>query len=109
MSTTKLSEQKRGQLTDRIKEKSIELLGYEITQTELRLMVYMQYVMVNEQRIERNRVNNEELDIILKWSEMGYVKDYFKLSITKEFWNIICEIIYLGYVDLREASNGTDK
>lgn len=103
-----MSEQKRGQLTDRIKQKSIELLGYEITQTELRLMVYMQYVMVNEQRIERNRVNSEELDIILKWSEKGYVRDYFKLSITKTFWDIMSEIVYLGYVDLKEANNGND-
>jgi len=35
-----LTEQKRGQLTDRIREKSNELLGYKITQQELRLLPY---------------------------------------------------------------------
>lgn len=53
-------EQKRGQLTDRIREKSKELLGYEIDQVELRLMSYVQYQMTNEQRINphsRNLIN----------------------------------------------------
>ncbi len=39
-------EQKRGQLTDRIKERSKELLGYEMDVKELRLMVYIQYCYV---------------------------------------------------------------
>ena len=34
----KIMKQLRGQLTDRIKEKSKELLGYEIDTRELRLM-----------------------------------------------------------------------
>jgi hypothetical protein len=97
----KLAEQKRGQLTDRIKEKSKELLGYEISQRELRMLPYIQYVMTNEQRIDPNRINSEEREILSKWRKDGHIEGGASdLKITKEFWNIICELIFLGYVDL---------
>ena len=66
-----MEEQLRGQLTDRIKQKSVELLGYEIDRTELRLMVHLQYIMTNEQRIVTRNVNNEELEVLKKWVELG--------------------------------------
>ena len=94
-------EQLRGQLTDRIKEKSKELLGYEIDTRELRLMPYIQYVMTNEQRIDPNHINKEEREILSKWRKAGHIEGGASvLRITEEFWNIICEIIRLGYVDL---------
>ena len=93
--------QGRGQLTDRIREKSKELLGYEITQQELRLMPYLQYQMVNEQRINPNSINTDERKLLSKWRELGYIEGgAIGLGITKEFWNIITELIFLGYVDL---------
>jgi len=93
--------QGRGQLTDRIKQKSKELLGYEIDVTELRLMPYIQYIMVNEQRININHINDEERAILKKWREASYIEGGASgLRITKEFWDIICEIIMLGYVDI---------
>ena len=94
-------EQKRGQLTKRIIEKSKELLGYEIDQVELRLIPYIHYVMVNEQRLDISRINSEERNIISKWRESGYIKGgASEMQITKEFWNILNDILYLGYVDL---------
>lgn len=97
----KMAEQKRGQLTDRIIKKSEELLGYAIPQQELRLMVYIQYVMVNEQHINIEKVNNEERKILSKWREAGHiVGGAAQLSITEEFWDAICEIVFLGYVDI---------
>jgi hypothetical protein len=93
--------QRRGQLTDRIREKSKQLLGYEISQTELRLMPYIQYVMVNKQRIDPNCVNGEERKILQKWRDAGYIEGGASgLAISKEFWDIINEIVFLGYVDL---------
>ena len=68
-----IQEQKRGQLTQRIKEKSKELLGYEITQTELRLMAYAQYTLVNSQRIKREHTNEEDREILASWVEKGFV------------------------------------
>ena len=96
-----LVEQKRGQLTDRIREKSNELLGYKITQEELRLLPYLQYVMVNEQRINTNSINADERKILSKWREAGHIYGGVSgLGMTKEFWDIITELIFLGYVDL---------
>ncbi len=95
--------QKRGQLTDRIKEKSKELLGYEINQKELRLMPYILYVMVNDQKIRPELIDAVERDILKKWKEKGFIEGGASgLAITKEFWDIMNEIVFLGYVDLKE-------
>lgn len=94
-------QQERGQLTRRIKEKSQELLGYEMDQTELRLMPYIMYVMVNKQRIELEKINSADRAILSKWREAGHIEGGAGgLRITQEFWNILCEIVRLGYVDL---------
>ncbi len=99
--TTKIFEQKRGQLTDRIKERSKELLGYEINVKELRLMPYLLDIMMNNQRIDPSRINQEEREIFSKWRENGHIEGGASgTQITEEFWNIVCEIVRLGYVDL---------
>ena len=93
--------QGRGQLTDRIKKKSKELLGYEIDRIELRLMPYIQHVMTNEQKIDVNHINQQEREILKKWREAGHIEGGASgLRITEEFWNIVCEIVRLGYVDI---------
>lgn len=93
--------QRRGQLTDRIKKKSKELLGYEMGVTELRLMPYIQYAMTNEQKIDPQRCNQADREILQEWREAEYIEGGASgLNITKEFWDIICEIIFLGYVDI---------
>ena len=95
--------QKRGMLTDRIKEKSKELLGYEIDAVELRLMPYVLYVMMNDQALDIRKINGKERDILAKWRSAGHITGgASSMGITKEFWNIICELCFLGYVDLGE-------
>jgi hypothetical protein len=98
---TLVEKQSRGELTSRIKEKSIQLLGYEISVRELRLMPYIQYVMVNEQRISPQHINKEEREILAKWKKAGHIEGGASgLNITEEFWKIINELIFLGYVDI---------
>ena len=93
--------QKRGQLTERIVERAKQLMGREIDVTELRLMAYMQYVMLNDQHIDILRVNKVEKDILTKWRTAGYLEDGATkgTTISKEFWDIMSEILWLGYVD----------
>jgi len=102
--------QKRGQLTERIKKESLHLLGYEIGVTELRLMPYVIYVVMNEHKIDPLRIDQEEKDILFDWKTAGYINGGIdKFQITPEFWDICCKIIYLGYVDIDEhvtARNG---
>lgn len=93
----------RGALTNSIKAKSKELLGYEISLRELRLMPYIQFVMMNEQKIDPNKINQEERKILSAWRSKGYIEGGVSgLAITKEFWDAVCEILFLGYVAYRE-------
>lgn len=94
--------QKRGQVTERIKKKAKELLGYsEISKDELRLMPYILYVMQNKQRIDPNKLNSKDRIVLTKWKEKGYIEGGAAgLGITKEFWDICCELVFLAYVDI---------
>lgn len=101
-----MTQQLRGQLTKRIEDNSKELLGYSISQEELRLMAYIQYVMVNSQTLEINKISPSERKILNKWREKEYIDDGASgLGITREFWDIICEIIFLGYVNINNYEN----
>jgi hypothetical protein len=94
-------EQKRGQLTQRIKDRSLAMMGREITQEELRLMSYAQYVMVNEQRIDPNKISQSEREILRLWKDAGYMEGGASgMTIIREFWDILCEMVFLGYVDI---------
>lgn len=89
----------RGVLTEKIKEKAKELLGYEITTIELRLMPYAAYVMVNENKIDIAKVNQNEREVLGRWREHGFIEGGAGgMGITKEFWDAINEIVWLGYV-----------
>lgn len=92
--------QGRGQLTQRVQEAAKRLLGREITVRELRLMPYVQYLMVNEQKLNIEQINQEEREILSYWRKNGYLYGGVgeRMEITREFWNILCEIIWLAYV-----------
>lgn len=93
----------RGTLTQAIKDKSQEMLGHVITVRELRLMAYVQYIMMNEQRIDPNKINQEEREVLSKWRTAGHMEGGASgMAITKEFWDAMCEILWLGYVAYEE-------
>lgn len=97
--------QGRGELTRRIEKKSEQLLGKAITMRELRFIVYLQYVLVNEQKVDPRKVNSEEKYMLDKWRSQGYIAgDDEHLLVSKEFWDAMSEIVYLGYVDLYRIS-----
>jgi len=103
MSKYNYEPQGRGRLTERIKEISLKLLGYEVTVIEFRLMPYIISTMTNQQKIEPSRINSEEKAILKKWRQAGHIKGGASgLVITKEFWDICCELVFAGYVDLDE-------
>jgi len=92
----------RGMLSADIQKAANLHLGRSITTEELRLMAYVQYVMVNEQKIEPCRVNADDRKILAKWRKERYIEGGASgLSITWEFWYAICVIIWLGYVAYR--------
>lgn len=91
----------RGQLTQQIKDYSKEKVGYEIGITELRLMPYILYTMMNSQKIDPNHCNHADREILSKWRKRNYIEGGASdLNISREFWEIICEVSFMGYVDI---------
>ena len=100
MRNTTIEEQKRGQLTERVQAKAVELLGRDIDVAELRLMPYVQHVMMNEQRIDTRHTSGTDRQTLSKWRDEGHIEGGASgLAITKEFWDILNEILFLAYVD----------
>ena len=90
----------RGRLTQAIKERSKELLGYEITTTELRLMAYAQYTMMNSQMLDPKHMNQDDRDVLTKWRKAGHVSGGASdFAITREFWDAMNDLLWMGYVD----------
>lgn len=92
--------QSRGQVTERVKSLSKKLLGYEIEKTELCLLPYIMVTMMDEQRIKPEKINQEERAILAKWRAAGHIEGGASgLAITKGFWGICSELVFLSYVD----------
>lgn len=88
----------RGELTPRVQAIAKTSLGREITFRELRLMPYVQYVMVNERILAPVHINQEERGILAQWRKEGHIEGGASgLSMTKEFWNALHEILWAAY------------
>lgn len=94
--------QGRGVLTPEVQEVAKNLLGYELTVLELRLMPYLQYIVMNDKRINPNHINQEEREILSKWRDKGWMcggaGSY--VNVTKWFWLAMNEILFVAYVDI---------
>jgi len=91
---------KRGQLNVVVVEVSRKFLGETMTTTELRLIPYLQYVMVNEQKLDPRKINEDERIILSKWKTRGLLEGGAGgMTITKEFWQFMCDILLVAYVD----------
>ena len=64
----------RGTLTKEVQEIAKKHIGREIDRTELHLIPYAQYVMVNEQRLDPNKITGDERKILRKWKDAGLVE-----------------------------------
>lgn len=89
----------RGQLTDEIQKLAKGFLGREINVQELRLYPYLDYVMKNNQKIEPCRINKEERNILKQLKEENHIEGGASgLSMTKEFYDYINQVLWLSYV-----------
>lgn len=89
----------RGMLNQEIEEMAKQFLGREITTTELRLYPYLDYLMKNEQRIDPNRINQEERNVLAILRQEGHIEGGASgLSMTKEFYDYINQVLWIGYV-----------
>lgn len=89
----------RGELTPEIQGMAKEFLNREITRTELRLYPYLDYLMKNEQKIDPSKCNNADRNILSILRQEKHIEGGASgLSMTKEFFDYINQVLWLGYV-----------
>lgn len=89
----------RGMLTTDVNTVAEIMIGRKISQAELRLIPYIQYVMCNERAIKPVHINTEEREILSKWKKEGHIAGGASgLSVTKQFWDFMNEVLFLAYV-----------
>jgi len=90
----------RGQLTAEIVKKAKSLGLDNFTQRELRLIPYVQWCVTNDENINPARIDKDERKILSKWREEDLITGGANnLNVSKDFWDAMCELIWLGYVD----------
>ena len=95
--------QKRGMLTERVQKSAKKLLHREIDKIELRLIPYVNHVLLNEQYIDVNKVNSEDLEILERWVDEGHMTmQASKIHVSRKFWHIMSTLLWLAYVDRSE-------
>ena len=88
----------RGMLPVAIQDISNEQLGYEIDQAELRLMPYIQFIFMNERRIDYRKITVEEQEILADWERREFLEvGVNAIEVSKAFWDAMSEILWLGY------------
>ena len=77
----------------------MSFLDRKINTTELRLYSYLDYLMKNKQRIDPNRVNQEDRDVLRKLKKEEHIEGGASgLSMTKEFYDYINQVLWFSYV-----------
>ena len=94
----------RGGLTTEIQTIAIKYINREISLEELRLIPYVQYVLVNGSHLDRARINPNERIIIDNWQKDGFLDKDFQsiITVTKEFWDFMNEILWESYVEIKK-------
>lgn len=95
----------RGKLTEEIKNDPYikNRFGREITLKELRLFPYLQYLAVNDGKLDRAKITPSEMNIIKKLKDDGYLITEPRVIPSKELWDLMCRVIYKGYVDYEQG------
>ena len=63
-------------------------------------MPYIQYCLMNTQRIDFDKISREEHRILDAWEEEGKIKyGLLYLVCSREFWDLMSEVLWLAYVE----------
>lgn len=78
--------------------------GLDLDKTNLHLLPYVQYVMMNEQVFDRAKLSREESRIIKELREAGClgIRNNGKFQCTDRFWTCMNEILFYTYVERGE-------
>lgn len=84
----------RGILTDAIKAKYPTL-----TLKKLRLLPYLQYLIMNSMPVDPAKIDSEERAILSDWRDKGYISYSITepCACTRTFWNMMNDILFDTY------------
>lgn len=91
---------KRGQLTTGLQLMAVKFWGREITQTELRLYPYVHSCAINARKLDPEKINMEEREIMQLWKQTDHFDGGIStdsLYLTKEFFDFINDMLYYAY------------
>jgi len=85
----------RGVLTDAIKDKY-----HTLTLKKLRLLPYLQYLIMNSMPVDPAKIDSEERAILSDWRDKGYISYSMTepCACTRKFWNMMNDILFHTYV-----------
>jgi hypothetical protein len=96
----------RGSLTPEIEELGKSFLGKKLTLQKLRIIPYLDYCAKNW-RLDPSRINQDEMRIIFEWKKRKFIDvssspSNGHVSIHRDFYDFMNEILWLSYVDTLE-------
>lgn len=107
---TKVFEKKRGAMNDELAKKHEGFLGHPLTLTEIRLIPYIQYCAVNQQRADRSRMNADERKLLNEWEQASYLVRFPYIVPTREFWQFMSDVLFDFYAsELVEVKDDSDE
>ncbi|MDH5259256.1 MAG: hypothetical protein OEX07_14675 [Gammaproteobacteria bacterium] len=94
----------RGDLTEQVSGVSYDVLeGYMISQEELWLMPYVQFICLSHRQLDIRKLNSKEVEIINDWC---FKKRWIhinpkrgRLVMSKFFWDAIHKILEVAYAN----------
>lgn len=93
----------RGELTKEVNKIAKEKIGREISKTELRLIPYIHYQLINEGFVDQARISPIESGILIRWVDEGFITYEDRIvSTTKKFWDFMCEILFQSYAKRKD-------
>ena len=91
----------RGKLTEKATKIAKDFLGRDIDVTELRLYSYLDYTIKNSQKLKPEHINSNDRKILSNLKEEKHIEGGVTgLSMTREFYDYIQDILFETYVDI---------
>ena len=91
----------RGAITEELSKKYSDFWQHDMTVTELRLVPYLYYCLVDHQCIDSRKITNDERKIISILRQRGLIDGGLSesLACSKECWNVFTDILWDAYTD----------
>jgi len=91
-------------IADETKEKYSKITGVELDVTALRLLPYLLDRAMNSCGLDKRAIKEVEVPIIKHYTQKKLCECYpYNIRVNfcnKEFYKIVCQILYEGYIDL---------